>query len=192
MLSADSKKYHLKPTHYMDTAFYLEKFKKAADKLDKRLLASKQIESCVVPYGKDCVVLKLYKRWWANQSPDPVTAESRIFFSVWISGSSVNEQKLLYNIHALKLRQLKGYSIQSRKFAAIFRDSFKAFEHKWKNVRVDFGPLTLMEGWLKIDMLNFDDDILHLASNFLAIDYLVDDSLAHFKWEKNRIITTNR
>ncbi len=165
----------------MDTSFYLEKFQNAADKLDKRLLIKKQVENAVVVHGKDCVVLKLFKRSWTNQFQDPMISESRIFFSVWISGSSIKEQKLLYNIHALKLRQLKGYSIQSRKFAVIFRDGFKAFEHKWENVSVDLGPLTLMEGWLKIDEGNFQDDILGLANNFLEMEHLVDDTLSHFK-----------
>ena len=165
----------------MDISFYLDKFQKAADKLDKRLLTKKKVESAVVLYGKDCVVLKLYKRAWANQFQDPLTSESRIFFSVWISDSSLKEQKLSYNIHALKLRQLKGYSIQSRKFAGIFRDSFKPFEHKWKNVSVDFGPMTLMEGWQRIDMENFQNDILELANNFLEIEHLVDDTIANFK-----------
>ena len=165
----------------MDTSFYLDKFQKAADKLDKTMLIQKQVESAVVIYGKDCVVLKLYKRGWANQFQDPLTSASRIFFSVWISDASIKEQKLLYNIHALKLRQLKGYNIQSRKFADIFRDRFKPFEHTWKNVSVDFGPLTLMEGWLKIDVGNFQDDILELAHNFLEIEYLIDDTLACFK-----------
>lgn len=165
----------------MDISFYLDKFQKAADKLDIRLLTKKQVESVVVMYGKDCIVLKLYKRSWTNQFQDPLTSESRIFFSVWVSNSSIKEQKLLYNIHALKLRQLRGYSIQSRKFADIFRESFKGFEHKWNNVSVDFGPLTLMEGWLKLDLENFQDDIMELANNFLEIEHLVDDTLAHFK-----------
>jgi len=165
----------------LDTTLYLERFQNAASQIDKKLLNKKQVESAVVMYGKDCVVLKLYKRSWTNQFQDPLTSESRIFFSVWVSDSSIKEQKLLYNIHALKLRQLKGYFIQSRKFADIFRDSFKAFENKWKNVSVDFGPLTLMEGWLKIDVENFQDDILELANNFLEIEHLVDNTLAKFK-----------
>ncbi len=165
----------------MDTSFYLDKFQKAADKLDKKLLNKKQVENAVVMYGKDSVVLKLYKKLWTNQFQDPLTSESRIFFSIWVSDSSIKEQKLLYNIHALKLRQLKNYSIQSRKFADVFRDRFKPFEHKWKNVRVEFGPLTLMEGWLNIDVVNFQDDILELANKFLEIEHLVDDTLAHFK-----------
>jgi hypothetical protein len=165
----------------VDTSFYLDKFQKAADKLDKKLLKKKQVENAVVMYGKDSVVLKLYKKSWTNQFQDPLTSESRIFFSIWVSDSSIKEEKLLYNIHALKLKQLKNYFIQSRKFAGVFRDRFKPFEHKWKNVSVDFGPLTLMEGWLNIDVVNFQDDILELANKFLEIEHLVDDTLAHFK-----------
>jgi hypothetical protein len=165
----------------VDTSSYLDKFQQAADKLDKKLLSQKHIEYAVVLYGKDCVVLKLFKRSWTNQFQDPLTAETRIFFSIWVSDASIKEQKLLYNIHALKLRQLKGYTIQSRKFADLFRKSFKEFEYKWKNVSLDFGPSTLMEGWLNIDNGNFQSDILELANNFLEIEHLVDDTLAHFK-----------
>lgn len=153
----------------------------AADQLDQKLLAERGLETAVVTFGEDCVVLKLYKRSWANQFQDPLTAESRIFFSVWISDSAIKEQKLLYNIHALKLRKLKGYSIESRKFAAIFRADFKDFEHQWENVRVDYGPLTLMEGWLKIDQENLQDQILKLANHFFEIAHLIDGTLAHFK-----------
>jgi hypothetical protein len=87
----------------------------------------------------------------------------------------------LYNIHALKLRQLKGYSIESRKFADTFRGEFKDFEYKWQNVSIKFGPLTLMEGLLKINAENFQDEILELVNNFLEIEYLVDETLAKFK-----------
>ena len=165
----------------MDYKYYLDEFQKVADRLDKKLLSEKKVEIAVVMYGEDSVVLKLYKKSWANQSQDPLTAESRIFFSVWISDSTIQEQKILYNIHALKLRQLKGYSIESRKFADAFRDRFKDFEHKWQNVSVKFGPLTLMQGWVKINAGNFKDEIFYLANNFLEIEHLLDETLARFK-----------
>jgi hypothetical protein len=164
----------------MDTPFYLERFQNAANQIDKRLLASKQLEVAIGLY-KDSVCLKLYKKSWSNPYQDPLTAETRIFFSVWINDSIIKEQKLFYNIHALKLRQLKGYSIESRKFADTFRGEFKSFEHKWQNVSVKFGPLTLMEGWLKINAENFQREILELVNNFLEIEYLVDETLAKFK-----------
>jgi len=164
----------------VETTFYLERFQNAADQIDERLLARKQLEVSTGLYI-DSVFLKLYKKSWASPLQDPLVAETRIFFSVWICDSAIRERKLFYNIHALKLRRLKGYSMESRKFADTFRDSFKDFEHKWKNVSVKFGPLTLMEGWLKINLENFQDEILELANNFLEIEYLIDDALAKFK-----------
>jgi hypothetical protein len=95
----------------------------------------------------DSVFLKLYKNAWATPLQDPLTAESRIFFSIWMNDAAIEEQRIYYNIHAFKLRHLKGYAIQSRKFADTFRDSFKVHAYNWPNVRVAFGPLTLMEGW---------------------------------------------
>jgi hypothetical protein len=170
----------------MDFENYLDKFQKAADKLDKRLLDKKEVEAAVGIY-LDSVFLKLYKKSWANEFQDPLTSESRIFFSVWINDTAIREHKIFYNIHALKLRKLKGYLIESRKFADAFRNGFKKFEHQWKNVSVKFGPLTLMEGWSKIDLEDFQDEILELANNFLEIEQLVDKTLVEFKNKEQRI-----
>ena len=164
----------------MDFKHYLDTFQKAADQLNKKILQSKQIEVAV---GEvlNSVFLKIYKESWANSSQDPLTAESRIFFSIWVNDSTLDKQKLFYNIHALKLRHLKGYSIQSRKFAETFRKSFKPHEHNWQNVSVNFGPLTLMEGWLELDPANLQKDILKLANNFLTLEHLIDLNLNKFK-----------
>lgn len=169
----------------MDIPFYVDKFQKAANQLDKQLLDKKEIEVAVLAYW-DCVVLKLYKKSWVTPFQDSLSAESRIFFSIWINDSAIGQQKILYNIHALKLRQLKEYAIQSRKFATSFRNSFKDFEDKWENVGVNFGPLTLMEGWIKMDKENFQDAILKLANEFLEIEHLIDTTLAEFKRIPNR------
>lgn len=163
----------------MDTENYLDRFQKAADQLDKKLLQQKQIE-VAVGVVLNSAFLKLYKKTWATPLQDPLTADSRIFFSIWINDATIKEQKIFYNIHALKLRHLKGYKIQSRKFADIFRNRFKQFDKKWKNVSVRFGPLTLMEGWLTIDPGNFQKEVVELANNFIEIEHLIDDTLEHF------------
>ena len=169
----------------MDNEYYLERFQKAASQLDKKQLHKKQTE-VAVGIVLNSVFLKMYKKPWATLFQDPLTADSRIFFSVWINDSTIKEQKLFYNIHALKLRQLKGYSIQSREFAKIFTRNFKAFSYKWQNVSLDFGPLTLMEGWIKIDLENFQHDIFELANNFLEITHLVDNTLTNFELPKSK------
>ncbi len=164
----------------MHTTYYLKRFQNAADQIDKTLLISKQLEVSVGLYI-DSVFLKLYKRSWATADQDPLTAETRIFFSVWISDAEIKEQKIAYNIHAFKLRKLKGYSIESRKFAEGFRLRFKNVEHKWPNVATNFGPQTLMQGWIKTDFKKLENDIIGLSNNFLEIVPLIGNTLAHFK-----------
>lgn len=164
----------------MNTSFYLENFQKTVDQLDQKLLNEKSIEVSVGIY-LDSVFIKLYKKSWASDSLEPLTPESRIFSSIWINDSLIEKQKIMYNIHALKLRKLKGYKIESRKFAEIFRDSFKDYESNWPNVSVNHGPLTLMEGWIKLDLKNLQEEVLKLANNFLEIEHLIDNTLNLFK-----------
>lgn len=68
----------------MDYKYYLQKFQQAADQLDKDLLGQYQLE-VAVGVVLDSVYLKLYKKSWATALQDPLTAESRIFFSIWVN-----------------------------------------------------------------------------------------------------------
>ena len=164
----------------MDIANYLDRFKKAADLLDQKLLDEKGIRS-VTGICLNSVCLKLYKPSWASPLQDPVTAESRIFFSIWIDEDHVKKNELFYNIHALKLRKLKGYQIESRKFDDDFRAAFKSHQQSWPNVSVDFGPLTLMQGTIKVDLANLNTEILTLSYEFLKIAHLIDATLLRYK-----------
>jgi len=163
----------------MDIA-YLQIFQSAADRLDKQLFAQKDLKVAVVVY-QNAVVLKVYRQSWANPVSDPLTAETRIFFSVWINYSDTQKQKLFYNIHAFKLRKLSGYAIESRKFATVFRRDFKKYEPQWQNVSLNFGPLTLMQGWVQFEVEQVEDEIIKLAYNFLEIEHLIDSTIATFK-----------
>ena len=105
---------------------------------------------------------------------DKLQNESGIFFSIWVTEESASKGRANYNIHALKLRQLHGYSITSREFAEAFRDGFKAMRGDWPNVRVDYGPLTLMQGWTKFDPAYFERDALVLVDRFKHLSPLID------------------
>jgi len=76
---------------------------------------------------------------------------------------------------------MDGYNLTSRQFAADFRKMFMKFEKQWPNVSTGYGPLTLMEGWIKLDEATIQADILQLAERFLEMDYLIDELL-----EKNK------
>jgi hypothetical protein len=164
----------------MNYELYLDKFRKSAGLLDRKKLYEKQLE-LNVGVTLNSVVLKLYKKEWANDKVDPLKAKTRIFFAIWVNDKTLKVSKIFYNIHALKLRLLHGYSITSRDFADNFRNDFKKHQHDWKNVSLDFGPLTLMEGWEYFDMESLNDIIERLANNFVEIDYLIDDTLDKFK-----------
>jgi hypothetical protein len=164
----------------MDSEFYLEKFKQSADKLDKHHLQEKQLEVSV-GIVLDSVYLKLYKRRWTSDLANPLHAEARIFFSIWVNDKTLRENKVFYNIHALKLRKLSSYSVLSREFADDFRERFAPFKTDWTNVRTNLGPLTLMEGWSQFNSETLERIIITLASNFSTIDHLIDETLKEFE-----------
>ncbi len=94
---------------------------------------------------------------------------------------TLNQNKVFYNIHALKLRKLKGYSILSSAFADSFRKKFKKHQNKWENVSVQFGPLTLMEGWIALEDETLENSITKLSGNFIEIEHLIEQTLKEFK-----------
>ncbi len=163
----------------MDNLNYLDIFQKSVNQLDRKLFSQKQLD-LKVGIWVNSVVLKIQKKSWIKEKP----FEKGIFFSVWINDRSIDNIRLNYNIHALKLREMANYSIKSREFAEVFRSKFKPFEKQWPNISVDFGPQTLMEGWVSIGINNLEGVIKELAYKFLAIDHIIDELLE----ERKRII----
>lgn len=159
---------------------YPDIFKTVAGLLDQNSLANKQMEVAAGWYGR-AFFLKLYKKAWASPGQDPLTAESRIFYSIWVDDASLQQRKIFYNIHALKLRKLKGYVIESRKFAELFRMNIQPHAHQWPNIETGFGPLTLMQGWVTADIKNAEDAILKLVYQFFEIEHIIDLTLDRFK-----------
>jgi hypothetical protein len=143
---------------------------------------------CKQGFYKNSHVLKLQKPHWTNDPMDRVQNESGIFFSIWIEekmigktahGKTPGEKSALptrahYNIHALKLRQLKGYSITSRNFAEAFRKELAAVSRGWPNVSVSYGPLTLMQGWIDCHADSLEPESLALLDRFTKLSPVID------------------
>ena len=163
----------------INEAYYLDIFHKAAGKLDKNALHQQGL-AVKVGVWIDSVVLKIQKPNWINPS-DAKPFGNGIFFSIWVSDHTINNKRIYYNIHALKLRELKAYKIQSRQFAEVFRLQFKPIEKQWPNVSINFGPLTLMEGWIELDTSNMVNEITRLANNFIPISPIINDLLNETK-----------
>lgn len=127
------------------------------------------------------MALKIYKPEWSGNTESPVDASGRIFFSVWVNEKSVREGRLYYNIHALKLRNLKTYTIPARDFAEEFRKRFENDRANWENVNVKYGPLTLMEGWVELKPDHIRDDLHKLAHRFLTVSLMIDEVLNNYR-----------
>jgi hypothetical protein len=164
----------------MDFNFYKSKFEQALQNIPKKEFEDVGLTLSVVEV-MESIVLKIYKPEWSNDLQSPLNSKSRIFFSVWVHDKTIQERKLYYNIHALKLRELKGYKISSRNFAEKFRNKFIEYQIDWENVSVNFGPLTLMEGWIDLNQDTIQNDISDLVHKFLKISSLIDQTLDDFK-----------
>jgi hypothetical protein len=133
---------------------------------------------CKQGFYNNCSVVKLQKASWTNDRMDGAQNKSGIFFSVWIDEEAAHKCQANYNIHALKLRQLKGYSITSQDFAKDFRAAFASMRDPWPNVSVDYGPLTLMQGFIDVAPKRLEQDILALFEHFKPVSHLIDRLLA--------------
>ncbi|AZA79778.1 hypothetical protein EG347_20960 [Chryseobacterium sp. G0186] len=167
----------------MDYPFYLKEFRSAISKV-----SNEELEICGLKIAIDIVLesvaLKVYKPEWSSDLQSPLHAKGRIFFSIWISDETIRQGKMYYNIHALKLRELKDYSLSSRNFAQDFRSEFLKYQKDWPNVRVNFGPLTLMQGWVDLKAEDLQENIAELVQKFLKISSMIDIALAPYKKSK--------
>jgi hypothetical protein len=148
----------------------LETFKRAKADFDRYDQSYRGLV-CKVGLMSGCPVLKLQNRAWTNDSGDEMRNRSGIFFSIWQDDESIANNRFLYNIHALKLRLLKGYSIASRDFAAEFRIKFEVHRQNWPNI------LTLIQGWHQFDPLTADKDVYFLIDRFVEICPIIDELL---------------
>jgi hypothetical protein len=139
-----------------------------------------RIDGLVCKQGRfgRCPVLKLQKPAWTNDPMDEIRNETGIFFSIWSVPDAVPRNRVHYNIHALKLRQLKGYAITSRDFADGFRNRFVSIRDAWPHVSTEYGPLTLMQGWIESEIDRVEDDLFRLMEQFDDVIPVIDLLLA--------------
>lgn len=161
----------------MLTKSYLEKFEIAARQM-RVALKQAQLEAHVGEWV-DSAALKVAKPGWLEKPAIPT--DIGIFFSVWIEPKGVSANRVFYNIHALKLRRLSAYRLESRKFAEAFRKRFAPSAQSWPNVSVDFGPQTLIQGWIELDDKRLAEDVADLVRRFIPLAPLIDELLAERK-----------
>ncbi|RBP46556.1 hypothetical protein DES53_102947 [Roseimicrobium gellanilyticum] len=119
----------------------------------------------------DSAVLKLQKDTWTSEG----TGQG-IFFSVWLGEKDLQAGRFNYNIHALKTGDLPGHAVKPREFATAFREKFEASGAKsnWPNLSTDYGRQTLMQGWMPLDEVTFQQDVEALIGRFVKVHQVID------------------
>lgn len=135
----------------------------------------------IVGHWLESDVLKLQRKHWVGDVAVEKAGRSEIFFSVWTNEKGRKANRAFYNIHALRLRAMRGYSLQSHEFASSFRSRFAPQKNAWPNVSVDHGPQTLIEGWIDLDESHLEESIINLLTLFIPLADVVDELLAERK-----------
>jgi hypothetical protein len=148
---------------------FLIEFQKIRGTYD-RTVSQKSGLRCVTGMFGDCPYVRLHRDSW-------ISGPAEIFFSVWTNKETKTSGRIHYNIHALKMRKFKSHVVTSRDFANGFRKKFKAFSNSWPNVRVDYGPLNLMQGWIDFRENSFESDVLGLMNQFAPVCRIIDQLL---------------
>ncbi|MBK1895583.1 hypothetical protein [Chryseobacterium paridis] len=164
----------------MDYNFYRNNFQSVISKISKKQLDDLGL-IISIDEVMESIALKIYKPEWSSNPQSPLDATGRIFFSIWVNDKGIQEGKLYYNIHAFKLRTFKGYKIASRNFAERFRERFITEMDNWPNVSIQYGPLTLMEGWSELKIDHIEKETAKWVQQFLDISFIIDETLEHYK-----------
>jgi len=138
----------------------------------KHGLICKQLE-----YSGEDACLYLAKEHWTNRFDPERESTIGVFFSVWVSPELLEKQEFAYNIHSKKLRKLPGYRLASREFADEFRNIVKSRVSSWPSIRMDYGPLTLLEGRDICELESFEKNIEKRISEFVGIHDEIDKLL---------------
>jgi hypothetical protein len=121
--------------------------------------------------------MKLQKAIWTDDDMRSVPNHCGVFFSIWLDAKSLGKNQTNYNIHALKMRQLSRYRVKSRDFARAFRTKFHRGSRAWPNVSTDFGPQTLMQGWIGNEPETYEANVLNLMRRFRLLSPVIDQLL---------------
>jgi hypothetical protein len=131
--------------------------------------------------GFGAALLKLLKPAWTTDDPEQLVNSNGIFFGIWVDAGCLAENRLRYNLHAKKLRLLKGEPFAAREFVRSFRAAAKGALADWPSATYPKGPITLFEGHVPLAVGTLKADASALLDRFARLAPLVDEALAKTK-----------
>jgi hypothetical protein len=124
--------------------------------------------------GLDASILKVMKDSWTTDRPDELLNSNGLFFSIWMDAACKAEGIVRYNLHARKLRAIKGEAFAAREFARSVRAQGKDELAGWPNWSFPKGPITLVEGHFPHDRLTLKSETSAMMDRFAAMVPFLD------------------
>ncbi len=119
--------------------------------------------------GLGAALLKVMKPGWTTDAANELLNTNGLFFSVWVDAACEAQGIARYNLHAKKLRMIKGEAFAAREFVRGFRaqcgDELKGFPN-WSYPK---GPITLFEGQFPLDLETLHAKTTDVVMRFVAL-----------------------
>jgi hypothetical protein len=128
--------------------------------------------------GMGAAILKLLKPAWTTDGPKEILNTNGLFFSVWVDAECEAKGIVRYNVHAKKLRFIKGEKFAAREFVRNFRNTAKDQMANWPNCTFPKGPITLFQGHIPLRADTLHSDTAKLIDRFAALTPMLDRLLA--------------
>jgi hypothetical protein len=128
--------------------------------------------------GMGAAILKVLKPAWTTDPPEQFLNTNGLFFSVWVDPACKAQKRARFNLHAKKLRNIKGEAFAAREFARTFRAEAAAALQHWPTNVYPKGPITLFEGHIHLDRRTLQMEASALVDRFVAMVPTIDRQLA--------------
>jgi hypothetical protein len=128
--------------------------------------------------GLGAAILKLLKPSWTTDGPGEILNTNGLFFGVWIDAECEAKGIIRYNLHAKKLRFIKGEKFAAREFVRAFRVQGQMELENWPNWSFPKGPITLFEGHVPLDAKTLHAETSTLMDRFAALTPFLETLLA--------------
>lgn len=130
--------------------------------------------------GLGAAILKLLKPAWTTDGPAEILNSNGLFFSIWVDAECETKGIARYNLHAKKLRYIKGVNFAAREFARAFRVRGQDELVNWPNLSFPKGPITLFQGHVPLSIATLHADTSALMDRFAALCPFVEQELTEF------------
>jgi hypothetical protein len=128
--------------------------------------------------GMGAAILKVLKPAWTTDAPEQFLNTNGLFFSIWVDAACVAQKRARYNVHAKKLRTIKGEAFAAREFARAFRTEASGALQAWPSTVYPKGPITLFEGHIHLDQRTLEAEAGRLVDRFVELVPLIERQLA--------------